>query len=114
MPGASNIARNSGLIDKLKAQKASGRWIAAICASPTVVFHNMQVTDVEKMTCYDWADFRHPLKDAKVFEDARVVVSGKCITSVGPGSAIEFSLALVEQLMSKTKADEVANSLMLP
>ena len=34
----------------------------------------------------------------------RVVVSNNCITSRGPGTAIEFSLKLVEKLVSVEKA----------
>jgi protein deglycase len=38
----------------------------------------------------------------------RVVVDGKVVTSRGPGTTIEYSVALVEQLHGKQKAEEVA------
>ncbi len=41
----------------------------------------------------------------------RVVVSNKCITSMCPGSSIEFGLTLVELLFSKQKSMQVAASL---
>ena len=46
--------------------------------------------------------------------DARVVVDGKCVTSQGPGTAIEFGLKLAELLVSKEKADEVAKAMLMP
>jgi transcriptional regulator GlxA family with amidase domain len=35
-------------------------------------------------------------------------LDGNCVTSRGPGTAIEFALKLVEQLYGKEKATEVA------
>ncbi len=42
-----------------------------------------------------------------------MVVSGKFITSVGPGSAIEFALKLGEILVNSKKAQEVAQEMMV-
>lgn len=43
--------------------------------------------------------------------ESRVVHDGQAITSRGPGTAIEFALALVEQLYGKDKAQEVAGAM---
>jgi 4-methyl-5(b-hydroxyethyl)-thiazole monophosphate biosynthesis len=43
--------------------------------------------------------------------DAAVVIDGNCITSRGAGTAVEFSLTLVEQLQGKEKAQEVARGM---
>ena len=43
--------------------------------------------------------------------ESRVQQDGKVITSRGPGTAMEYSVALVEQLYGKQKADEVAGPL---
>lgn len=43
--------------------------------------------------------------------ESRVQQDGKVVTSRGPGTAMEFSVALVEQLYGKQKADEVAGPL---
>ena len=40
--------------------------------------------------------------------DANVVVDGKVVTARGPAMAMEFALALVEQLYGKEKADQIA------
>jgi protein deglycase len=41
----------------------------------------------------------------------RVIVDGNLITSQGPGTSIEFSLAIVEKLLGREKADELAKTL---
>jgi protein deglycase len=41
----------------------------------------------------------------------RVVVDGNLITSQGPGTTIEFSLAIVEKLFGREKALELAKTL---
>jgi transcriptional regulator GlxA family with amidase domain len=40
--------------------------------------------------------------------DANVVVDGRVVTGRGPAPAMEFALALVEQLYGKDKVDEIA------
>lgn len=40
--------------------------------------------------------------------ESRVQIDGKCVTSRGPGTAMEYSVILVEQLYGKEKANEVA------
>ena len=42
-----------------------------------------------------------------------VVVSGKIITSQGPGTSIAFSLKLVELLYNKQKSKQVADALLV-
>lgn len=111
MPGAKHFAENHDLVKMLKDQKAHGRWYAAICASPAVVFKAQGVATSETMVCYDYKDFTDTL-GGKIPSD-RVAVSGKCITSVGPGSAIDFGLAIVECLVGKAKADQVAKDMMV-
>jgi protein deglycase len=41
----------------------------------------------------------------------RVIVDGNLITSQGPGTSIEFSLAIVEKLLGREKALELAKTL---
>jgi transcriptional regulator GlxA family with amidase domain len=43
--------------------------------------------------------------------NSRVVVDRNAVTSQGPGTSIEFALALVEQLYGKEKMEEVAGPL---
>lgn len=44
----------------------------------------------------------------------RVVVDQNCITSQGPGTAIEFALELVARVCGQDVRDQVAAPMMLP
>lgn len=41
--------------------------------------------------------------------ESRVQIDGRIVTSRGPGTTIEFSITLIEQLFGKEKADEVSS-----
>lgn len=56
--------------------------------------------------CYVWT------ADYKYSED-RVVVDGKLITSRGPGTCIEFALAIVEQIQGKEKAQSLIKPMLI-
>jgi 4-methyl-5(b-hydroxyethyl)-thiazole monophosphate biosynthesis len=112
MPGAEHLRDSAPLADMLKKQKAGGSGIyAAICASPAVVFTAHDLLPASGATCYPAPAFKEKVPGRS---DARVVVDGKCVTSQGPGTAIEFGLKLAELLVSKEKADEVAKAMLMP
>jgi 4-methyl-5(b-hydroxyethyl)-thiazole monophosphate biosynthesis len=105
MPGAEHLRDSAPLIDLLKNQKAAGKLYAAICASPAVVLTPHGLLDGKKVTCHP--AFHNKLADASSVSQ-RVVVDGNCITSQGPGTALEFALELVRCLFGQTRADQVA------
>jgi 4-methyl-5(b-hydroxyethyl)-thiazole monophosphate biosynthesis len=95
----------------LKEQAATGREYAAICASPAVILEHHGLLKDKKATCH--GAFTKDLKNREAAED-RVVVDENCITSRGPGTALEFALALVEQLYGRKKREEVAGPMQVP
>ncbi len=111
MPGAENLASSALLIDRLRRQRENGQWFAAICAAPGVALAPHGLLDGLAATGH--SGFRDTLPDQSRVEE-RVVVDQNCITSQGPGSAIEFALALVEQVCGKEVRDKVAAPMMLP
>ena len=108
MPGAEHLRDCAPLIEMLKAQKAAGKLVAAICASPAVVLAPHGLLDGKKATGYPGTQDKLP-KSA----NGRVVVDGNCITSQGPGTAMEFAVELVNQLCGKEKAQQVAAGLLM-
>lgn len=53
MPGAERLRDSPRLVELLKEQKAAGKWYAAICASPAVVFTPHGLWEgVSQGTCY--------------------------------------------------------------
>jgi 4-methyl-5(b-hydroxyethyl)-thiazole monophosphate biosynthesis len=106
MPGAENLRDSSQLIAMLKEQQKAGRLYGAICASPAVVLQHHGLLEGRRATC-------HPAlqKQLKNLDQARVVVDGNCVTSQGPGTAIEFALQLVELLFDASKARQIAQAM---
>jgi protein deglycase len=108
MPGSEYLRDSAELIDALKRQRAEGRLYAAICAAPAIAFYPHGLLEGRRATCHP--NFAHLLPNVELL-DAPVVVDGNCITSRGAGTAVEFSLTLVEQLYGKEKAREMAKGM---
>ena len=105
MPGSEHLRDSAELIEMLKQQRTEGRLYAAICAAPAVALYPRGLLEGRRATCHP--NFAHLVSNVELL-DAAVVVDGNCITSRGAGTAVEFSLTLVEQLYGKEKAREVA------
>ncbi|MHC4553026.1 MAG: DJ-1 family glyoxalase III [Planctomycetota bacterium] len=108
MPGAEHLRDCELLIDMLKDQKAAGKLYAAICATPAVALAPHGLLEGRKATCYPSLEDKLPQAS-----NERVVTDGNCITSQGPGTAMEFAVELIAQLYDKTKANEVAAPLLM-
>lgn len=111
IPGAEHLRDNPTLTALLRRQRAEGRWLGAICAAPAVVLHHHGLLDQRRATCHP--SFFEKLDPAARSEE-RVVVDRDCVTSRGPGTALEFALKLVEVLMSRQKAEEIARPMLVP
>ena len=101
MPGAKTISESTVFIDALKKHVAAGKLYGAICAAPAVVLHAHGLIPAgTPATCFPaFAD------KLEACSEDRVVVSGKLVTSRGPGTSIEFALALIEQLTAAGKLE---------
>jgi protein deglycase len=102
MPGARTL-RDDAAVQSLIIRQAGRSKVAAICAAP-IALGRAGVLRGKRATCYP--GFENELSGAKVSNDA-VVCDGNVITSRGPGTAIAFAIALVENLVSSAKAAEV-------
>jgi 4-methyl-5(b-hydroxyethyl)-thiazole monophosphate biosynthesis len=102
MPGAEHLRDSAELTELLKAQQQSGRLYGAICAAPAVVLHAHRLLGTRRATCHPSMRDRLPQ-----FADERVVTDGPCITSQGPGTALEFALALVAALCDAETAHKL-------
>jgi 4-methyl-5(b-hydroxyethyl)-thiazole monophosphate biosynthesis len=105
MPGAEHLRDSTELTHILKRQLQKKGLYGAICASPAVVLAHHGLLEGRQATCHPSFVDRLTAKDRV---DDRVVADANCLTSKGPGTAIEFALALVERLYGKDKRAEVA------
>ena len=108
MPGAEHLRDSEILISMLKSQVSAGKLYAAICASPAVVFQTHGLLNNKTATCYP--AMRSFLDNPS---DEKVVVDGNCVTSQGPGTAIEFALKLVEILCDVSTSQKVASGMLV-
>ncbi|CAD7943561.1 unnamed protein product [Amoebophrya sp. A25] len=110
MPGASNFAACEDLVTLLKSRHAAGQTNAAVCASPAVVFAAHKLLN-GKATCYPAPKFVEMLGDKMQSKDAPVVIDGNVVTSVGPGTSLEFGLRLVGLLCGEEKMKEIGEAM---
>ncbi len=109
-PGATHLEHDPRILALLRKMALAGKFTAAICAAPKVLAV-AGLLDGKRAT-----NFPGTL-DAAVFPkiqlDTRPVVQdGRVITSRGPGTAMDFSLALIELLAGKAVRDKVEAGLM--
>ena len=100
-PGTNNLKKDTRIEKILKRMQKQDKYIAAICAAPTVLKKAGILKD-KSITCHPsvQSDFDCYVKD-------RVVVDEKVITSQSPGTAMEFSLKLVEILFGIDRLKKV-------
>lgn len=104
MPGTTNLAAHLGLETMIKTYNNRGKYIAAICAAPTV-FGKMGLLKGKYATCYPGME--DGLEGAIVKYDP-VVIDENIITSRGLGTAIDFALAIICELIDEETANDLA------
>lgn len=112
MPGSSNLAAFSKLMDIMQQHHAEGGTLAAICAAPSVVLSLLPDLNGRKMTCYDGFEQELQAKGAEYVKEG-VVKDGNIITGRGPGWAVEFGLAILAHIKGEETAAKVKAGLML-
>jgi protein deglycase len=105
-PGVMNLRADPRVRAVVEHHAANGKWLAAICAAPTVL-NASGLLEGHRYTAHPSVAGELPA----ILADERVVADGKLLTSRGAGTAVEFGLLLVEKLVSADKAREVARSI---
>ncbi len=108
MPGTTNLKAHQGLARLLKKQYEEKKWLAAICAAPSV-FAELGFLMEKNATSYPgWLKSG---ENCGSYLEEEVVVDGKIVTSRGVGTAIAFSLALIKILVDEEMSDRIAASI---
>ncbi len=103
MPGTNKLMDCETLCEKLKEFAESEKYVAAICAAPSILGVN-GLLEGKKATCYP--GFEEKLLGAEYVE-APVVKDGNIITSRGLGTAIEFAAAIISVVADEETADSI-------
>jgi 4-methyl-5(b-hydroxyethyl)-thiazole monophosphate biosynthesis len=109
MPGAKNLDGHDGLRKQVLQFHKEGKLLGAICAAPLVLGH-LGILEGEKAVSYP--GYEKELFGAEVLYEP-TIRSGNIVTGRGAGVAMQFSLKLVEELVSKEKADELAKAMIV-
>jgi len=102
-PGVLNLRGDMRVRELVQQQAAAGRWLAAICAAPTVLYE-AGLLEGRRYTAHFSVAAQLPF----ILSHERVVVDGKIVTSRGAGTSLDFGLVLVEQLFSAEKARDIS------
>lgn len=105
LPGADHLDRDPRIAPLLRRVAGEKRFVAAICAAPKVLA-NAGLLEGRQATAYPGVLEGLGLADASRGAGA-VVRDGQVITSRGPGTAMDFALALIEALAGREKRNEV-------
>jgi 4-methyl-5(b-hydroxyethyl)-thiazole monophosphate biosynthesis len=112
LPGADNLNLDPRIHTLLKKMVASDRPVAAICAAPKVLA-TAGLLDGKHATSYP-GSLEGIATQGMKYETQAVVSDGNVITSRGPGTAMDFALALIEHLVGATRREEVEAPLQRP
>lgn len=102
-PGTNNLKADARIIKLLQHMAQQGKFVAAICAAPSVLA-TAGLLDGRHATSFPGALDAFP---QVLQQHAAVVEDGNLITSRGPGTAMDFALTLVERLLGRAKRFEV-------
>lgn len=109
--GAAKFFAGSAQIGALlKAAEQTDKVIGVICASP-IALASHGIAGGKTLTSHP--SVAGQLTPLYKYSEERVVVDGGLITSRGPGTAFEFALAIVKQLVGQEKVDAISPGMIL-
>ena len=108
-PGTENYMKSEKLLEKLK-EFSINRKLGAICAAPTIL-SALGILNGKQAICFPACE-PDLIKDGAIIVNQDVVKDNNIITSRGAGTAIDFSLALIEELLGKNKSHEIRKEIL--
>ena len=108
--GVASARASKEAMDALAFAWNNGKYVAAICAGPTVLA-DLGITAGMNATCYPGCE--GGMGSALMAENAACVTDGKLITGTSAGCAIPFGLALVEALRGRETAEAIGKQIVI-
>lgn len=97
-------------LDALRFAWENSKFVAAICAGPTVLA-DLGITDGRQVTCYPSCE--DGMGNARILSNAPCVRDGNLITGASAGCAIPFALMLIEALRGAEAAKAIAEQIVI-
>ena len=108
--GVASVRASEEAMNVLKFAWDNGKYVAAICAGPTVLA-DLGITAGMNATCYPGCE--GGMGSAFVDSEAACVQDEKLITGASAGCAIPFGLMLVEALKGTETAEAIAKQIVI-
>ena len=108
--GVASTRASKPALDALRYGWDQGRFVAAICAGPTVLA-DLGITDGRNATCYPGCEGQ--MGSANMQPGAAAVRDGKLITGTSAGCAIPFALELIRALRGEENAQTIAAQIVI-
>jgi 4-methyl-5(b-hydroxyethyl)-thiazole monophosphate biosynthesis len=105
--GTEALARDERVLEAVRSFARAGKWVAAICAAP-LVLEAAGALAGRRATCHPAVALASTPRLPE-----RVVVDGRLVTSQGPGTTLEFALALIREIEGAAKAAELAKAMVM-
>lgn len=107
MPGSTNLANCTKLLNLVEKAFDKEKLICAICAAPAVVLGKTKLLKDKDWTCYPGMENHAESYLSSFNSEARLVKSGNLITAKGPGVAEEFSMEIVKTLFDDSLKEKI-------
>lgn len=104
--GKENLSK-SDIVREKCLEFADKKYIAAICASPTI-FAELGLLEGKKATCHP--DFSDKLPEGS-YTDEHVTVSGNIIMGQALGATFEFAFEIVRRLIGEEPVDKIKKAI---
>ena len=108
--GVASVRASQGAMNALKFAWDNGKFVAAICAGPTVLA-DLGITDGKNATCYPGCE--GGMGSAHMIPGAAAVQDGRLVTGTSAGCAIPFGLKLIEALKGRETAEKIAAQIVI-
>ena len=96
-------------LDAVKRAWDGGKYVAAICAGPTVLA-KLGITAGRRATCYPGCETQMPGTE---YTPVQAQQDGKLITGQAPGASFAFGLKLLAALRGEQTAADVAEGMVI-
>ena len=108
--GVASARASQAALDALRWGWEHDRFVAAICAGPTVLA-DLGIPDGKKATCCPGCEGQ--MGKADMVPGVAALRDGKLITGTSAGCAIPFALELIKALKGSEAADKVAKQIVI-
>ena len=108
--GVTSVRASREALDALRFAWENGKFVAAICAGPTVLA-DLGITSGKQATCYPGCE--GGMADAVMVPDVSAVRDGLLITGTSAGCAVTFGLELVKALKGEAEAQRIAAQIVI-